>query len=104
MSVELETIIGFEVHIQLKTKSKMFCRCDNDSVGADPNINVCPICMGFVGTLPLINKKAFYDSVLTGLALGCDIPYHTKWDRKNYFYPDLPKAYQISQFDMPLAK
>jgi aspartyl-tRNA(Asn)/glutamyl-tRNA(Gln) amidotransferase subunit B len=103
MHSELEIIIGLEVHVQLKTVSKMFCPCNNRSHDAKPNTNVCPICMGFVGTLPLINKKAFSDSVFTGLALGCSIAKHTKWDRKNYFYPDLPKAYQISQYDMPLA-
>lgn len=103
MKHELEVIIGLEVHVQLNTKSKMFCSCNNESFNAAPNKNVCPTCMGLVGTLPLINEKAFFDSVLTGLALGCRIANHTKWDRKNYVYPDLPKAYQISQFDMPLA-
>lgn len=98
-----ETVIGLEVHIELKTQSKMFCRCRNVSLCEEPNQNICPVCMGVVGALPLINKKAVESTVFIGLALGCHIAARTKWDRKNYFYPDLPKAYQISQFDAPVC-
>jgi hypothetical protein len=85
MSLELETIIGLEIHIQLNTKSKMFCGCANNSFDVLPNENICPICFGVVGTLPLMNQAAFWYSVKTGLALNCRIADHTKWDRKNYF-------------------
>ena len=98
-----ETVIGLEIHVQLKTKSKMFCGCNNSGKNQLPNTTVCPICMGHPGTLPVANKKAIKWSVLAGLALNCKIPNNSKFDRKNYFYPDLPKAYQISQFDEPVA-
>ena len=98
-----EVVIGLEIHAQCNTKSKMFCSCDNDSFSKEPNINTCPICMGFPGMLPVTNREAVNKGIKAGLALGCNIPRLSKFDRKNYFYPDLPKAYQISQYEQPLA-
>jgi len=97
-----ETIIGLEVHVQLKTKTKLFCRCET-TFGAPPNTQVCPVCIGLPGALPVMNERAIELAIRTGLALDCSIPPMTKWDRKQYFYPDLPKGYQISQFDMPIC-
>src|SRR6184192_3011829 len=96
------TTIGLEVHAQLKTRSKMFCACPVE-FGAESNSHTCPICLGLPGALPVINEEALRLTVLTGLMLDCDIADVSKFDRKNYFYPDLPKNYQISQYDMPLC-
>ncbi|MEX1117380.1 MAG: Asp-tRNA(Asn)/Glu-tRNA(Gln) amidotransferase subunit GatB [Terrimicrobiaceae bacterium] len=96
------TTIGLEVHVQLKTRTKMFCGCKVE-YGAEPNTNVCPVCMGMPGALPVMNEEALRLTALAGLMLGCDIPDVCKFDRKNYFYPDMPKNYQISQYDLPLC-
>jgi aspartyl-tRNA(Asn)/glutamyl-tRNA(Gln) amidotransferase subunit B len=97
-----ETVIGLEVHVQLKTESKLFCRCAT-TFGAEPNSQICPICCGHPGVLPYLNKKAVDLLVRAGLGLQCEIAPHSIFARKQYFYPDLPKAYQVSQFDLPLA-
>ena len=99
-----EAVIGMEVHAHLATRSKMFCRCSTDYLGAPPNSNVCEVCLGLPGVLPVVNAKAVEHVVRTALALGCEVAPHTKFDRKNYFYPDLPKGYQISQYDLPIAR
>ena len=99
-----ETNIGLEIHVQLKTKSKMFCGCDNNAESHEPNTVACPICMGFPGVLPVANRQAIEWTLKTALALGCQINSESKFDRKHYFYPDLPKNYQISQYDMPFAR
>ena len=98
-----EAVIGIEVHCQLRTLSKMFCACSTDYDGAPPNTRTCPVCLGLPGALPTINRQAVEHVLTTGLAIGATTPAATRWDRKNYFYPDLPKGYQISQYDLPLA-
>ncbi len=98
-----EAVIGMEVHAQLKTASKMFCGCSTAYDGAAPNSHTCPVCLGLPGALPVINRRAVELVLATGAAIEARTPDHTRWDRKNYFYPDLPKGYQISQFDLPLA-
>src|SRR3990167_8807702 len=102
--MEYRPTIGLEIHIELNTKSKMFCGCKNDSEEKNPNTNVCPVCTAQPGTLPVINEEALRKVIKTGLALNCQISKHSQFDRKNYFYPDLPKGYQISQLYRPLCK
>ena len=103
MSDEYEIIIGLEVHVQLQTKTKLFCRCST-RFGAAPNTQTCPVCLGMPGSLPVLNREAFALSLKTACALNLDVPRFTKWDRKNYYYPDLPKGYQISQYDLPMSQ
>ncbi len=98
--MDYEAVIGLETHVQLKTKSKMWCGCAN-SFGAPPNTHVCPVCLGLPGVLPVANEEALRLTVLTGFLLNCEIPPRAKFDRKNYFYPDMPKNYQITQYDQP---
>jgi aspartyl-tRNA(Asn)/glutamyl-tRNA(Gln) amidotransferase subunit B len=98
-----EAVIGMEVHVELDTASKMFCGCSAQAFGAPPNTHVCPVCLGMPGTLPVINEQAVRYTVMTGLALHCAIQEHNVFARKNYFYPDLPKGYQISQYELPLC-
>ena len=101
---QFETIIGLEIHAQLSTKTKMFCGCTTESWNLGPNEAVCPICMGFPGVLPFPNQEAIQKGLIAALALNCEIPEYAKFDRKNYFYPDLPFGYQISQYDKPVSK
>ncbi len=100
----LEAIIGLEIHAQMSTKTKMFCRCDNDAWNKGPNTTVCPVCMGHPGTLPVPNAEAVAKAVKASLAIGCTVAPDCHFDRKHYFYPDLPAGYQISQYDFPLSK
>jgi aspartyl-tRNA(Asn)/glutamyl-tRNA(Gln) amidotransferase subunit B len=101
--VDWEVVIGMEVHVQPKTLSKMFCGCGIAPLNARPNTHVCEICLGLPGVLPVPNRAAVEACIKTALALDCEIPRHTKFDRKNYMYPDLPKGYQISQYDLPMS-
>jgi len=103
MSKQYYTTIGLEIHAELKTNSKMFCGCKNDPDEELPNVNICPVCMAHPGSLPVINKQAVEDVIRVGLALGSNIADFTEFDRKNYFYPDIPKAYQISQYKFPIV-
>lgn len=98
-----ETVIGLEVHVELATKSKIFCGCTTQ-FGGEPNTHCCPVCTGMPGTLPVLNKQVVEFAMAAGLALGCTITQNCKFDRKNYFYPDLPKAYQISQLYLPICR
>ena len=102
--MKYQVIIGMEVHVQLQTRSKMFCRCNSDYAAAPPNTHTCPICTGMPGVLPAINRQAVEHTVMTGLALGCAINPFSRFARKSYFYPDLPKNYQISQYELPLCE
>ncbi len=102
--MEYEPVIGLEVHCRISTKTKMFCRCSNDIFGAKPNTHICPICTGFPGMLPLMNEEVVKKGILGALALGCEVPAFSKMDRKSYFYPDLPKGFQISQYDLPVSE
>jgi aspartyl-tRNA(Asn)/glutamyl-tRNA(Gln) amidotransferase subunit B len=100
--IEYEPVIGLEIHVQLKTRTKMFCGCEL-SFGDEPNVHTCPRCLGLPGTLPVVNAQAVHYGIMIGLALGCEIAPRSQFHRKNYFYPDLPKGYQISQYDVPIC-
>ncbi len=103
MNEKFEAVIGLEVHAQISTNTKMFCTCSSNAFDNEPNMNTCPVCMGFPGQLPVINKEAVHKGLKAALALHCQIPSFSKFDRKNYFYPDLPKGFQISQYDQPVS-
>src|SRR6059058_3188019 len=103
MAEPYKIVIGLEVHVQLLTKTKLFCGCKNQ-FGLPPNTATCPVCLGLPGSLPVMNRKAFDLALRAALALNCQIAGFTKWDRKNYYYPDLPKNYQISQYDLPFSR
>ena len=104
VATRYEVVVGLEVHAQILTQSKMFCGCSTDYLTAPPNANTCPVCLGLPGSLPVINRRAVEATIRTALALNCEIPEFSKFDRKNYFYPDLPKGYQISQYDLPFSR
>src|SRR5262245_9174999 len=99
---QYEAVIGLEVHVQLLTNTKIFCACST-RFGDSPNSNTCPVCLGLPGTLPVLNKRVIEMAVRASLALNCTVHEHSRFARKNYFYPDLPKGYQISQYELPLA-
>ena len=104
MSVkDYEMVVGLETHVELKTATKIFCSCPT-AFGAEPNTQCCPVCTGMPGSLPVLNRQVVNYAVIAGLATNCQIASYSKEDRKNYFYPDLPKAYQISQYDLPLCE
>ncbi|MCC6759466.1 MAG: Asp-tRNA(Asn)/Glu-tRNA(Gln) amidotransferase GatCAB subunit B, partial [Candidatus Omnitrophica bacterium] len=103
MDTKFETVIGLEVHLQFKTNTKIFCGCANE-FGNKPNTQTCPVCLGLPGTLPVLNKTALDYAIKVALALNAKVSPYIKFDRKNYYYPDLPKGYQISQFDKPIAR
>ena len=102
MSSKYETVVGLEVHTELKTKSKIFCGCTTE-FGGDQNTHVCPVCLGLPGAMPVLNKQVVEFAIKVGLALNCEILNFNKFDRKNYYYPDLPKNYQTSQYDLPIC-
>ncbi len=103
--MEFEAVIGLEVHAELQTRSKMFCACPVvDATQAEPNVSVCPVCSGMPGVLPVINEQAVAHGIKVALALECTVNHTSIFARKNYFYPDLPKGYQISQYEFPLAQ
>jgi aspartyl-tRNA(Asn)/glutamyl-tRNA(Gln) amidotransferase subunit B len=104
IATRYEVVVGLEVHAQILTQSKMFCGCSTDYLTAPPNSHTCPVCLGMPGSLPVINRRAVEATIRTAIALNCDIPEFSKFDRKNYFYPDLPKGYQISQYDLPFSR
>ena len=104
IATKYEVVVGLEVHAQVLTQSKMFCGCSTDYLTAPSNANTCPVCLGLPGSLPVINRRAVEATIRTALALNCEIPEFSKFDRKNYFYPDLPKGYQISQYDLPFSR
>ena len=101
--MKYDVVIGLEVHVELKTRSKLFCGCQT-SFGSQPNTQCCPVCLGLPGSLPVLNRRALELAIIASLALNCTVAMHSRFDRKNYFYPDLPKAYQISQYDHPLGE
>jgi aspartyl-tRNA(Asn)/glutamyl-tRNA(Gln) amidotransferase subunit B len=103
VKTEYTTVVGLEVHVQLATATKLFCGCST-KFGAEPNTQTCPVCIGMPGTLPVMNRNAFRLALKTAIALNCEMPEFTKWDRKQYYYPDLPKNYQISQYDLPMSQ
>ena len=100
--MDYQITIGLEIHVQLKTRSKMFCGCPT-GFGKAPNSSVCPVCLGYPGAMPTMNREAVRLTIQSGLMLGCKINRYSKFDRKSYFYPDMPKNYQISQYDKPLC-